>query len=618
MQFTGQELTKKRNFYTQTGNFGFGLACSVDNINGKYNFGFSGNQYNFEIVLQSGKILKNGLMIHDYQAFKDFNLEIEISSGNYNIKKNDVPMIFGLQKNTGYFDYFYFNRENTGLGAIFNVYITGDNYPLYIITDKGYLINSGQTGVTGYFINQSQFLINVFDSSADGLQGLEFNKLNTGISGFNTGKFVYSGDYSQFDFTQPILTTFNTNFNNATVLFYINDLRQYDKFVLLNDINDFSFNSDFILNRDLSYNNYSGGFITDTFNTNLIFIIKSISGSGSFSSTHFAINTQYTGMVYGNIFESGILTGQIAIPTGDETLTGNLIINLSQFAWATGVATGRFNGIATGYGTGLGYTGRSVGIITGLLTGFIYDGSGTLNIFQNQTGIPSNPISLDYQFFNSATGYINISGLHYNDIIYIGVDSPALIKGLQFFNETGLIYYLSGNQEHKVNGFYSGGQIYLTSNQLGINGNGTFVKIDNCDIGSALFSPFLTGGAQSGSTGLSVVYIQPFTGYFTNIITGSGNYSIFVSGNGNGTFFYNKTFTGSWDLLTGLDAASLTSLKRPGNYNSNTISGSGIFPPNSTINFQLTHNKDQFTTDALQLIISGLDVINPINQIINN
>ncbi len=618
MQFTGQELTKKRNFYTQTGNFGFGLTCAVDNVTGRYNFGFSGQQYNFEFVLQSGKIFKDGLFVHDYQSFRQFTLEGQVSSGKYNVKKNDIPMVYGQNKATGNFDYFYFNRENASLGATFDVYVTGDNLPQYHITDKGYLISSGQSGVTGYFLNQSQFLINVFDSSAAGLQGLSFLKLKTGISGFLSGKFTYSGDYSEFDFSQPILTTFNTNFNDTDILFYITDLRSYDRFVLLDDINDFSFNASYILNRNLSYTNYSGGFVTDGFNTNLLFEITSVSGSGSFSISDFADSAQFTGLALGNFAQSGRVTGEAVIPTGNSSITGNFVVDFSRFAWATGAATGIYSGIATGYATGVDYSGRSVGIITGLATGFIYDGSGTLNIFGNQTGFAANPVSLDYQFFTNATGYINISNINYNDIIYLGVDTPALIKGVQFFNETGLIYYLSGNSQHKMNGFVSGDQIYLTARDVGILGNGVFVKVDNCDIGSALYSPFLTGGAQSGSTGLAVVQVQPFTGYFDLVATGSGDYRLFVSGNEPGTFFYNKTFTGTWDFLTGVDPSHLVSLKRPGNFNSNTISGSGIFPPNSFVNFQIVHNKDQFSTDSIRLTLSGLEVINPIVQIINN
>jgi len=79
---------------------------------------------------------------------------------------------------------------------------------------------------------------------------------------------------------------------------------------------------------------------------------------------------------------------------------------------------------------------------------------------------------------------------------------------------------------------------------------------------------------------------------------------------------YIKTFTGSWDFLTGIAPGALISMKRPGNYNEISISGKAIFPPNSFVNFQLVHYTSGLNDDVGQLVISGSEVLNPINQTI--
>lgn len=617
MNFTGSELTVKRNFYTQTGEFGFGVSCIVDNTTGAYRFGVTGAQGALEFRLESGRLYYQNQFIHTYQSDEEFLIEAQFTSGAANVLKDGAAMIYGAPKATGLFDYFYMMRATPDLGAAFSLNISGNNLPSYTVSNRGYLLTSGQDAVTGYFINQSAFPVRVFDSQMQASADYLFGKLAGTINGAGTGTFAYTGDYDVIDFSSPILTTFNTNFADVDVLFSIVDARAFNRFVFLTAPTDFGLNSDNTLERTVSWQNYSGGFVTNAFDASLTFSLKYVTGSGTFSSSSFGGSVPYTGQVFGSFAKSGLLTGAVVFPTGDADSTGVYSISLSQFGWATGRATGFFSGLGTGLASGIGYTGRAISAFTGLYTGFIYGGSGTLQVNSAVTGLPVGPAySLDYTSYTNATGFLNLSGMSLGSSFYLGSFSSPLVKGVQFVNETGLVYYLSGAPQHMVNGVYDGGIINLTATPQGVLGNGIQIQEYQCEQGAGLyaFSSFLTGGTANGTTGDAVVSIGTFTGAPGFTITGSGAYVLNVAGTGQGTFLYTRTFTGAWDFYTGIDADNLVSLKAPGQFNGNTISGSGSFSPNSQMTIRIINRNDGLTTDQAQLIITGTDVLNAINQ----
>lgn len=279
MLFSGSELVVKRNFYTQTGNYGFAIDCTVDNTSGQYLFGLTGAAGTLEFKLESGRIYYNNQFIHSYKAYQEFSLEAQFTSGTYNIIKNNSALIYGGSKSTGHFDYFYFKRANASLGAEFNVQISGNNEPTYSITNQGYLLSSGQNAVTGYFSNQGAFPINIFNSNIQATQNYTFGKLVSNINGGSSGSFAYSGNFDTIDISQPILTTFNSNYNDIDMLFTINDARSLNRFVYLTAPTDFTFNDSDILQRSVSYLNYSGGVPVTNYDANLYFSIKYVSGN---------------------------------------------------------------------------------------------------------------------------------------------------------------------------------------------------------------------------------------------------------------------------------------------------------------------------------------------------
>jgi len=282
MNFTGTNLVLKRNIYPQTGNYGFSMNCAVDNTTGRYFFGLSGNGNKIEFTLESGKISFDNKFIHSYVSDEIFSISVDYTNTKTNIRKDNVALVYGGAKPTGFFDYFYFKRESASLGASFDISVDGDNIPSYSIQNNAYLFTSGQEAVTGYFINNSLFPIRVFDSNIETSQPYSFASVGNYVSGLSSGFFAYSGDFSTIDFSQPIFTTFNTNFGDATVLFTITDLRTFGAFVYLQNIDSFELDENNNLNRDINYLNYSGGIATTGYNTQLTFVLDYISGSGNF------------------------------------------------------------------------------------------------------------------------------------------------------------------------------------------------------------------------------------------------------------------------------------------------------------------------------------------------
>ncbi len=285
MEFTGSDLMIKRNFYTQTGNLAFGMSCTVDNTTGTYHFGISGSQGTVDFTLQSGRVYYQDQFVHSYRSNQDFLIEAQFSSGKANVVKDSNSLTYGVPSPTGEFNYFYFNRANASLGAEFTLRVSGDNLPQYTITDLGYIYSTGQEAVTGYFVNQSLYPIRVFDSSFLVTQPYDFGKLVGNISPALTGIFTYTGDFDTFDLTQPITTTFNTNFGDHLISFNIVDLRSYSRFVQFQDITNYDFDTTGILSRDLFYSNYSGGFVTNVFNADLNFRLSYVSGGGTFTGS---------------------------------------------------------------------------------------------------------------------------------------------------------------------------------------------------------------------------------------------------------------------------------------------------------------------------------------------
>lgn len=283
MQFSGSELTLKRSVYTQSGNFGFVGTLTVDNTTGQYRFGMSGAGGALEFTLSSGRLYYGNQFIHTYRSYQPLTIEAQFTTGSANVLKDGTPLIYGAPKATGNYDYLYLTRANAGMAATWDVEVSGNSTPTFTISQLGYLLTSGQAGVTGYFANQSRFPLRVFDSRIQATQNYQFGRLAATLAAPGTGTFVYSGDFNEIDLSQPVLTTFNTSYQDASILFTIVDARTLGRFVYLTAPTDFSFNETGILNRDATYLNYSGGLVTYDYPTSLVFQLRYGTGSEPFT-----------------------------------------------------------------------------------------------------------------------------------------------------------------------------------------------------------------------------------------------------------------------------------------------------------------------------------------------
>ncbi len=317
MNFTGTELIHTRNFYTQTGQTSIAFDCTIQSATGIYRFGVSGFT-GMEFVLNNGQISYNNLFLGSYRAYEDFGMILQFSSGFMNVSQGGIPLIYGQPRPTGNINTVYFGRDDPASQAVFTFEVSGNNVPKYLIDTQGYLTSTGQTSVTGLFHNLGSYPIYVFDSTATNLQGLSLSSLTGNIT--NSGAFSFGSDYSTFDFTQPFVTTFHTNFGDAGAEFIVVDLRSLNNFVLLGNIADYSFNSSNVLNRTLSYQNFSGGVITNNFETYLYFNLSYITGTatGVFSgnwdlSTGIDQNSLISLRRVGN-FSTGVISGAGVFP----------------------------------------------------------------------------------------------------------------------------------------------------------------------------------------------------------------------------------------------------------------------------------------------------------------
>lgn len=313
MQFTGTDLIIKRNFFTQTGNFGFVVSCVVDNTSGLYQFGLSGAAGVQEFSLRSGKIYYGNTFIHSYHTSQSFDLAANLYTGSINIIKDGAALAYNLPHSTGNYDYFYFKRANAGMGATFDLEISGDNAATYAIQQVGYLLSSGQNAVTGHLTNTSAYPIRIFDSSIQATQNYSFGKLAGNLGAAASGNFAYSGDFSTIDVSQPILTTFNANFGDASILFNIIDARTLSRFIYLTGPTDFSFNQTGVLNRDATYLNYSGGLVTSNFNSSLVFQLRYGTGfetfTGIWNMMTGADSSSLVSFLTAGQFSSGLMSG---------------------------------------------------------------------------------------------------------------------------------------------------------------------------------------------------------------------------------------------------------------------------------------------------------------------
>lgn len=555
MFFTNSGI--KRTFYCQTGNFQFGADILLDNYVGSLNFGISGSgaadPININFLLSGGKIIdQNGKFLTTYSTNNSVQISGNVTSGFYDIFVNQTPILYGNSKPTGIYNYFYLNPQN--VNCAYNFYVNGAD-PNLLVTNVEFF--TGATGAAGQIINESILPLRIYSG---GLSNFSSNS-QISLSGLFTGDLynvenfyiIPNGQGSLGNYSGNLQLTTNAGILNYPLQIIITGTSGAAGQILnLNGLNVISAGQN---------QSYTANIVTTSgAGYNLAVSLSYVTGSGDFYET-ISVSNFYTGGVTGFILNNGFLTQFV---TGSGSGFGGELNNLAtgltsgfingNLQYSTGTFTWPYNLFISGYGTGNNYSGIGTGFYNYIFTGTILTGSGTY--YQDgPTLVNQNNIQAV-----GPTGYIHGTGaIYYNapanfDKLYVANNSVAILNNFSYFGITGLVNYLNNNTGiHLVTAITDNINTVTLSGIYGINTDVSLL-VDNSNVGNmAVSGPMLLGGMDLG-IGNNLISVGNLTGCINNVFTGSGNYSQAASGTLTGfgnVLNYTKTFTGSWDLLTG-------------------------------------------------------------------
>lgn len=247
----------------------------------------------------------------------------------------------------------------------------------------------------------------------------------------------------------------------------------------------------------------------------------------------------------------------------------------------------------------------SVGLYTGKME--LFTNAGTL-LYDTIINITGSPEVVTYNFNLNGLNYIvqNNIQLYTSDIECLFGSGIPIVISLEYYTGSGQYFYTGSN----VTGTFTWPYSTLVSGYgTGIGysgiGTGTFNYIQTGTIfdgsGIFLFSGYKTGNLtpiiENGGT-ISLITSGAVTGFVNNIFTGSG--------------INNKTFTGSWNLLTGQDYDQVN-YRSGGLYNIEKTKyldiGNPVYYTNSTASINIQYNNLYDTmSDVAILTISGLNL----------
>lgn len=603
-------------FYNQTGDCQFNFNLLIDTLFGYTNIGLSGysnsglyGASNINFNCSSGKIFdNNNRFVGAYTPNSVFSLSGNISNNSYNIFINGKPIEFNQSKSTGTYNYIYIKPQNTNIS--YNTYINGYSPALYFTTLQG---NTGLSNLTGTILN-SGLPITIYSGYVSNLDSIPISFT------FNTGSVKNSIDYlvnlsgaeSLGNYTGNLELTTNAGLLKYPI--YINVTGDP-----ITNVYSFNLNGDNTIENGLS--NLFTSDIENTIGSGIPIVVslEYISGSGIFY-TNIDVNYFYSGNITGEITGSGIINQFI---TGQGTGIGGLL-NLSGSGMASGYISGDFiystgNFVwpytvrVSGYGSGLNYTGLGTGDIPTQITGTILSGSG---FYIYNSSIVINPTNI---YSSGATGYISgTGGILYNtpidyDKLYINDANSAILYNYHYTSAATLVNYLnSSTGVHLVKAGYDGVNTILLTGLRGIDTN-VSMWTDVSNIGNMqTISSSLIGGQDLG-IGQLLYTIGNSTGNINNSFIGSGTYIETGMGDvvGSGNIInYIKTFTGSWNLLTG-NISDMIDYYIYNYYNieqTKYYNNLPIYFVNSTLtaNVAYTNNYDTLP-DVAKLTISGVN-----------
>ena len=582
--------TSYRNIYPQSGLFNFSVNLSLDNTTGISTFGFSGNSQNIEFKCASGQILLNSptnLLLSYYSKDEQKIISGSSVSRSYDVWVNNQPYALGLNKNTGYYNYFYVQSQNVNTDLSLQIYGESPKYS-YDPFESYYsgqiipltLTNSGSYPFkifSGNISNNNNF-------SLSGVNGLDV----TGSKNIN----LISNNFSSAEQTIPI--NLYTNFGEITLNFTASGIPlNSGQFYLFFGPDNTSIVSQIPNNYVVTVKSFTG--------VKLITSLEYISGiTGNYYKD--VLNTGMgTGNVSGLITGSGTLSNTITNPiykfnllnSVTESGTGTGII--SKYIVASGNISGNFETPLTGLASGLipyttGVTGYGVFTFNGIVTP-----AGGILTRSDLTGIGSGYNAANGLFFGTTTSGVgsifarytgdlgNITGVFNNSEYELLTFSSPLFYYTgsfnKYYNLSALAYatgrLITGKLQSEF-GFNFEPGIYIFSKGWTGVGSGRNAIIDSFDPVLNKFSVTGTSGLIGGvfTTGLTINgcdFEQPYiipTGIPSSIYNSTGGLVAPLS-----IFVMTPLNTGEYTGENAFNLSSRTNISRRGE----TPSGSGYF-----------------------------------------
>jgi hypothetical protein len=583
---------KKRAFFKQTGNFSFLAELTFPSTKTDFEIGFSGDT-TLPFYFKKGKIIdRNGYFLGSYNAQELVSFSGNFSTTGIDYFINNDPKAFNINRPTGNLDYFYINPSEE---FDIDIYIKGVK-PSYSFTNS-VNYNTGDSVIPINLTNNSNTPFKIFSGEFLGDNNL-FN-----LSGFPTGLITGT---KTFYFNQNNVG----GANNLTVLMntdFGQEIFNIQASGVIITPESYSIQLVGPLNIDAGDTGvYYCLFYNDSGQMTVQPTLNFISGSGNiFAETQ--VSGLYSTTLTGNITKSGILSKSLEIPATGNQVTGLLNYFAEEIVYATGNFSWNYSIPSSGIVSVGAYNGLGTGLITGTIVGTTSSNGGFYNYSGFVYGAPTFSYTSNPTGYTTATGLIDFNTPVNNDFLYVGNSSMAIVYGFHYSDVTGLTNYLNTNQSiHKVSATNDGVDVFLTSNILGSSGNlPVFVDINNQGNMSVIS---LTGGSNLGIGALANP-IGQFTGFLNQEFNGTGFYSLVKSGLA--TSIYTgiesvKSFTGTWDLLTGKTIDNLISSKSNGEFNSTTFSGQPYSKNIGSFYIYLPYNNNSSIADIVDLTITGV------------
>jgi hypothetical protein len=609
----------KFSFFNQTGNFQFETNLNLDSLLSYANIGISGvsqsglngaTTLNFSYV--SGKILdSSGRFVASYKNGDNTKIAGNVINNKYDIFINDIPISFGNYRATGTYNYFYINPTNISID--YSLSINGTKPSISLIDINCF---SGDREGTGYLVNNNLPVI-IYSGGFSNFANMPFT-----ISGIHTGTLFQTGNY----YVLPTDGASVGNYTGNLQLLTNGGLLEYTTVINITGtpiVESYSFN----LNGDNTI--YDG--MTNLYMSNVQSVISPVpmlasleylNGSGTFY-TGIDVLTGWAGNITGAVTGSGLIIqckseigtgigGQLN-NTGSGLATGYIT---GIFTYATGNFTWPLPVIVTGYGTGFNYSGIGTGTYNAQITGTILTGSGLYYLNNTFTGDSTSIYSIGHTGFIRGTGQIFYNTPSNFDKLYIYNTNFAIVNNFHYTSLSTLTSYLNSNTgthyvtaiDDTVNTVTLSGLYSPSLNSTNIN-----ISLDDTNLGDmSLSGPNLSGGQLIG-VGRDLITTGQITGFINHTFTGSGNYVCTGAGYlfGTGVIIdHIKTFTGTWNLLTG-DVFAPLDYRHNSYYNAEKDKYSNNYPEyfmNSTMITQLQYiNSVDTLIDTVKLTISGLN-----------